>query len=124
MSTRDLVLYVAIALTLVVGGTLYIFLVPPQRWIHLSYAWYAFIFFTVLLAAALAKMYWFARKKVRLWVLLGAFLAVHSAAYVLLLHYVSGWPTFWYIPSCTAEGMLFIWLAKLWLDVLPSTTKL
>jgi hypothetical protein len=124
MSLWDLVLYVAIALALVIGGALYIFFVPPQRWVHLTHTWFAFTFFTVLLAVALAKMYWSARKRAKLWVLLGLFPLAHIAAYVVFLKRVPDWPTFWYIPSYTAEGMLFMVLTKLGLNVMPTTTRL
>ncbi len=124
MSLRDLVLYVGIALALVVGGTLYIFLVPPQQWIHLSYSWYAFIFFTLLLAVSLAKMYWGVRKTPKIRMLLSLFLAGHIAAYVALLQNVQNWSAFWYILTGPAEVMVFVAIAKAWLDVMPTTTRL
>jgi hypothetical protein len=124
MSLRDLVLYLGIALALVIGGTLYIFLVPPQRWIHLSYSWSVFVFFTVLLGAALAKMYWGERRRTKIWILLVSFLAAHIAVYVVLLQNVQDWSAFWYVLTGPAEVMAFVAIAKAWLDVMPTTTKL
>jgi hypothetical protein len=122
LSTRDLILYVAIGILVSAAAIAWPIVVPQRFW--LGHAWFSLVFFTVLLAAILTQMYWRARRRAQIFGLLGLFLAVHLAAYAVLLHYVPDWPAFWYVPSCTAEVMLFIALAKLWLHVLPSTTKL
>jgi hypothetical protein len=99
--------------------------VPPQRWIHLSYSWSVFVFFTALLAVSLAKMYWGVReKKSKISLLFGLFLAAHIAAYVVVLEKVPDWSAFWYVRTGHAEVMAFIAIAKAWLDVMPATMKL
>jgi len=86
----------------------------------ITFAWYALIFFTLLLAAGLTKMYWRHRGKRTIWRLLFAFIAIHIVAYVVLLHYVPNWPAFWFIVTVPAEVMLFIFVAHAWLHVLPT----
>ena len=115
---RDLLLCIAAALAVVIG-ILFLGSLPG-----ITHAWYSLIFFTAILVAAISKMYWKHRGKARVWPLLGAFIAAHIAAYVMLLHYVPDWPAFLYILTGPAEIVLFILIAKSRLHVLPTTTKL
>lgn len=121
---RDLLIYVSIGLAIVGSIALYEVLVPAQQWIHLSYKWFSFIFFTILLAVILAKVYWQKRRKAKLWLLFALFMTAHVAAFAVFLSRVPSWPTLWYIPTCTAEAVLFMVIAKHWLNVMPKATRL
>ena len=120
---RDFLYYVAIGLG-ILAITLWLAIYEPRVSLGEFRTWFAFIFFTVLLAVFLVRMYWRERRRAKLLVLLSVFLAAHVAAYLAILHYPPEWPTLWYIPGGTAEVMLFIVLANPWLDVLPSGTKM
>lgn len=118
--TRDLILYIAIGVGIVTVGTLWAFLMPERYWPHLTTTWFAFIFFTVLLGIFLARFYWTHRKIVKLWLLLGALMAIHTMAYAIFLSYVHQWPALWYLFTMPIEVMLFAVIVKMCLNILPS----
>lgn len=118
-STRDLLIYIAIGVGIVTVGTLWAFLLPERYWPHLSYTWSAFIVFTVVMGVVLAKLYWHKRRMVKLWLLLGLLMAIHTVAYVIFLCYVHSWSALWYVFTMPFEVMLFALVVKVCLNVLP-----
>lgn len=112
---RELLTYIVAGLA-VVGGLLLLAGLP--------HVWYLFVCFSVLLVAALAKMYWSARRSLKVWLLLAAFMIVHCIFYVGILRHVENFPAFLYIITCPIEIMLFATIAKLWLNILPPTARL
>jgi hypothetical protein len=119
-STRDLIIYIAIAVGIVTIGTLWAFLLPERYWPDLTTTWFAFIFFTAVFGIFLVKLYWSKRKMARLWLLLALLMAVHTTAYVIFLSYVQQWPAIWYLFTMPIEAMLFALIVKICLNVLPS----
>lgn len=119
-STRDLILYTAIAVGIVTVGTLWAFLMPEVYWPHLTTTWFAFIFFTAGFGIFLVKLYWSKRKILKLWLLLGLLMAIHTAAYFIFLSYVHQWPAVWYLLTMPIEAMVFALIVKICLNVLPT----
>ncbi len=116
MKTRltDVFLYIGIGILVLVAIVL-----SSLNHISVSRKWSSFTFFTGLLAVALVKMYWSARKDARLWFLLAAVLGLHCAFYVALLDRIGDWPAFSYVISCPLEAMLTILIVKLCLNIMP-----
>ena len=119
-NTRDLIIYIAIGIGIVMVPTLWMFLVPERYWPHLTGTWFAFIFFTVVLGLFLVKLYWPHRKMVKLWVLLASLMVNHALAYIIFLSHVHQWPAVWYLLTMPIECMLFALIVKMCLNVLPS----
>ena len=118
---RDSLVYTVIGIG-VLAIIFYLAAFEPRVSLSEFHTWFSLAFFTALLAAVLAKAYWPVRRRILIWLLLAAFIAVHTAAFVAFLERDPNWPAFWYIPACTAEAMLFMLIAKLWLNVMPKTT--
>ncbi len=97
-------------------------LVPERFWI--SHTWFSFVFFTVLLAIVLIKLYWSARKSAKLWLLLAFAFLVHIVAYAAFLSHVQEWPALWYLLTMPVEVMVFAAIIYKCLKVLPAKVKL
>ena len=108
---RDLLLYAVLAFLVIACGLVLVS--------YTNQPWTSFIFLTILFTAMLAKMYWPVRRVWRLWLLLAAFMAAHTAAYIVLLRHLPDWPALWYILTMPLEGMLFATIAWLWLKLNP-----
>jgi hypothetical protein len=119
---RDFFLYLAISVG-ILAIVLWLAVYEPRVTLSEFHTWFGLAWFTALLAAVLVKMYWKARKRAKLWLLLTSFLAVHGLAFGILLYFVPAWPTVTYILTGSAEVVLFILIAKVTLGVLPITTK-
>lgn len=115
---RDILLYVAIGLGFL-GGILWLAIGRPDVSFSQFHVWGSFLFFTMLLAIVLAKMYWPVRRVWRVWLLLAIFMAVHTLGYVVFLLRVHGLPGYWYWFTCPVEVVLFAAIAWRWLKVNP-----
>jgi hypothetical protein len=91
---------------------------------EVSYSWYSFSFFTVILAAVLLKMYWPVRKSTKVWVLLALLFAGHVGLYVLILHRVQQLSAFWYFLTMPFEVMLIAAVIYKCIHVLPPKVNL
>lgn len=115
---RDLLISIVVGIGLVIVIIALAVYAP-----NLSHAWFSFGFFTILLAAVLAKMYWSVRRIRKVWLLLTLFMAGHITAFIIFLEHHPDWPTFWYIPVCSIEVMLFAAIAWRWLKLNPPISK-
>ena len=116
---RDLIIYIAIGVSLPTAMVAWVYLIPERFWPHLTYTWYSFILFTVLMGVVLAKLYWHRRNSLKLWLVLALLMAIHTVAYVIVLSHVHQWSAIWYVITMPFECMLFGVIIKLWLNVLP-----
>jgi hypothetical protein len=119
--TKDLILYIAIGVCIAMGVMFWPYLIPERYWPHLTTTWFAFIFFTAALGIFLVKLYWSKRKILKLWLLLGLLMAIHTTAYVILLSHLHQWPALWYLLTMPIEAMLFALVVKICLNILPTS---
>jgi hypothetical protein len=115
---RNLLLYIVIGVG-IVGGIITLAIYAPK----IGHAWFSFVGFTILLVGILVKLYWTARKDLRIWMLLLAFLAIHCGFYTVLLRHSSDWPAFWYVLTGPIEVMVFATIAKIGLNILPRRVR-
>jgi hypothetical protein len=116
---RNLLLYAVIGLAFT-GAIILLALVRP----NISHTSFSFTFFTALLAIFLARMYWPARKMLKVWLLLSLLFAVHIVAFVTLLHYIREWPAFWYVLIMPVEVMIIAGIIYGCLKVLSSKSTI
>jgi hypothetical protein len=121
---RDLVLYVVVGVSLAAAAILWPFILPERLWPHLTRAWFFFIFFTLVLAIVLAKMYWPWRNSVKVWLLLALLMALHIIGYSILLHFAPQLPAISYVFTMPLEVMAINLVTKGSLNVLPRNLKL
>src|SRR5437773_5412171 len=91
-AVRDLLLYVAIGLGLVLTMVLWIFLAPARYQFHVDRTWFMFGWLTAGLWFFLGQSFWHARHSATLWRVLALSLVVHTVAYGVLFRFVQPWP--------------------------------
>lgn len=99
-------------------------LIPERLWIHVTHAWFSFFLLTIILVAVLVKMYWPARKSLKLWILMLFLLGMHTVGYVVLLRHVPQWPTYLYLLTIPLEIMFVAATVKACLNILPPNMDL
>lgn len=122
--TGELRLYIAIAVGIVLGGTLYEFLVPERLWPHLTYTWYMFIVETGFLYVFVMKMYWPHRGSSKLWMLLALLLTTHISGFAVLITRAGEFPAIVFFLAAPAEVMVVATVVKVCLDIMPAKVKL
>lgn len=99
---------VLIALGMVAGVILYAQLgpfnwMPSARWWGLA-AISALVFWT---AARRYRAYW---RRMSFWFALASLLALHLAAWTLVLAWASRWGLFWFAPAGVLEAAALVWM--------------
>ena len=106
----DFFWYVVIGLLVLLGIAGFVIWVPPSK--VPKRKWTEFSFYSIMLFALLAKIYWRYRSRLKMWLLLLASLALHLSVYLPALRQVDYSPTLWYVATMPVEAvlvMLFMW---------------
>jgi hypothetical protein len=113
----DLFWYVLIGLLVLFAIGVFVVYVPERK--RPDRKWAEFAFFSSFLFIFLAKFYWRMRRRLKLWLAMLGFLALHLSVYVPLLSRFEQWPSVAYLVLMPLEGMAIVIVLKSVLGVLP-----